>query len=92
MQRPLIIIVFTRMICGHPFLLVIRFYFFFASSKDLSYLAFNWEMTFFPVLASISLRVFPAIVPPCRAIILFSVIVFGFFSFDISVVVASASN
>lgn len=23
MQRPLIIIVFTRMICGHPFLLVI---------------------------------------------------------------------
>ena len=89
MQRPLIIIVFTRMICGHPFLLVIRFYFFFASSKDL---AFNWEMTFFPVLASISLRVFPAIVPPCRAIILFSVIVFGFFSFDISVVVASASN
>ena len=48
-------------------------------------------ITFLPVFSSISLRVLPAIVPPCFAIVLFSSNVSGSFSLLISVVVASAS-
>src|SRR5450759_1927901 len=56
-----------------------------------NFLAFCVLTTFFPVLASLSFLVLPAIVPPCLAIILFSSRLFGFFSLLISVVVASAS-
>ena len=53
--------------------------------------AFIGEITFLPVFSSISFLVFPAIVPPCFAITLFSQNVLGFFSFEISFVVASAN-
>lgn len=64
---------------------------FFLGVPSVICLAFKALTTFFPVLASISFRVLPAIVPPCRAITLLSSNDFGFFSFEISEVVASAS-
>ena len=53
--------------------------------------AFRRETIFFPVWASISRRVFPAMRPPCAATMRFAAMVRGLRSLEISVVVASAS-
>ena len=52
--------------------------------------AVSGDTILFPVWASISRRVFPAIRPPCAATARFAAVVRGFRSFEISVVVASA--
>lgn len=55
------------------------------------FFAFKELTTFLPVFSSISFRIFPAILPPCFAKILFSIKFFGLFYLLISVVVAYAS-
>lgn len=53
--------------------------------------AVSREMIFLPVWVSISRWVLPAMRPPCAAMVRFAATVRGFFSLEISVVVASAS-
>src|SRR5690606_34787804 len=68
-----------------------NYFIYFFDFSPRNFFADKGVITFFPVFSSICFLVFPAIIPPCFAIFLFSLKFFGFFSLLISVVVASAS-